>query len=166
MWSPSYKHTHIQSLLSGYGKHTMRAWSVKLIWSLDLNFSYHITLFKMQQMERTKVKNFKHARGFSGCCSPTSLQAEIPTDESLQQRNILWVVKMGWGTDLGKVLALVIHPLSSSCFNKWLFCLVNAGLQCFIPAFIAVSPKYKRLYFFVVVVVKEVLYWRKHKRWK
>lgn len=73
MWSSSYKHTHIQSLLSGYGKNTMRACSEKLTWSLDLNFSNHITLLKMQQMERTKVKNFKHARRFSGCCSPTSL---------------------------------------------------------------------------------------------
>lgn len=147
MWSSSYKHTHIQSLLLGYGKHTTRGCSEKLTWNLDLNFSNHITPFKMQQMERNKVKSFKHARGFSGCCSLTSLQAGIPLDECLQQWNVPWVVKMGWGTDLGKVLALVTHPLSSSCFSKWLLGLVGAGLQCFIPAFIAVSPKYKKLYF-------------------
>lgn len=143
MWSSSYKHTHIQSLLSGYSKHTMRGCSEKLTWCLDLNFSNHITPFKMQQIERTKVKSFKHARGFSGCCSPT--QAGIPMDEPLHQWNVLWVVKMDWGTDLGKVLALVTHPLSLSCFSKWLLCLVGAGLQCFISTFIAVSPKYKKI---------------------
>lgn len=123
MWSSSYKHTHIQSLLARHSVSAPRGCSEKLTWSSDLNFSTHARCSRWRG-PRSRAENGQDFVGAvplvccnqdsrGGGCTPEARPSGGQSGSRLTSREALPLVT--WSS------------LPRSCFNKRLLCWVNAS---------------------------------------
>lgn len=166
MWSSSYKHTHIQSLLARHSVSAPRGCSEKLTWSSDLNFSTHTTRSRWRG-PRSRAENGQDFVGAvlllccnqdsrGGGCTPEARPSGGQSGSRLTSREALPLVT--W------------FSLPRSCFNKRLLCwwtprdagragthlapVVRSGLG---PCLRSRQPKRTKK-----KIVKDVLYQRKY----
>lgn len=123
MWSSSYKHTLIQSLLARHSISAPRGCSEKLTWSSDLNFSAH-TRCSRWRGPRSRAENGQDFVGAvllvcynqdsrGGGCAPEARPSGGQSGSRLTSR---------------EALALATpSSLPRSCFNKRFLCWVNAS---------------------------------------